>query len=128
MQSRSIAPDTSGSIASLNVGDIIRRKRSYNPVSVCHPSDEYPVVLTISSARFHGVHYARDFGRVEALVEVTYTRHPSAMPQTVCLRTNVSLRPAGERQELRQRLIQRAVALSILFNRLNEGDTARRAA
>ncbi|MEQ5827419.1 hypothetical protein J3456_08600 [Sulfitobacter sp. NFXS29] len=128
MQSRSIAPETSGPIASLNAGDIIRRRRSYEPVTVCHPSDEFPAVLNICSARFHSVHHDRDFGRVEAVVEVTYTHHPRAMPQTVYLRTNVPLRPAGQRQELRQRLIQSAVTLSVLINRQNGGDTTLRAA
>ncbi|MFG6530957.1 MULTISPECIES: hypothetical protein [unclassified Sulfitobacter] len=128
MPSRSTAPETPGPITSLNAGDILRRKRSYDPVTVGHPSDECPVTLTICDARFHSVHYARDFGRVEAMVEVTYTCHPAAMPQRVYLRTNVPLRPAGQRQELRRRLIQSAVTLSTLLNRLNGGDTTLRAA
>ena len=128
MPSRSTAPETLGPITSLNAGDILRRKRSYDPVPLGHPSDECPVTLTICDARFHRVQYARDFGRVEAMVEVTYTCHPAAMPQRVYLRTNVPLRTAGQRQELRRRLIQSAVTLSTLLNRLNGGDTTLRAA
>ncbi|MFG6561044.1 hypothetical protein [Sulfitobacter sp. 1A15299] len=128
MPSRSTAPETSGPITSLNARDILRRKCSYDPVTFCLPSDDSPVTLTICDARFHSVHHARDFGRVEAMVEVTYTCHPAAMPQRVYLRTNVPLRPAGQRQELRRRLIQSAVILSTLLNRLNGGDTTLRAA
>ncbi|UOA32320.1 hypothetical protein DSM110093_02110 [Sulfitobacter sp. DSM 110093] len=128
MHNRPTVQDSSVPIMHLTAGDIIRRRRSFDPVNVFHTPSEPPVRYTVSEARFRKVHYARDFGRVEAMVEVTYMRHPSEPPRTVCLRASVSLGGSGQRRDLRQRLIQSAVNLSVLFDRLNRGDITLRAA
>jgi len=121
MLTRPLVPEKSAPIASLTTGDIIRRRRSYDPVTVSCSSG--PVAFEIIEARFENVHFARDFSKVEAMVEVTYRRHPAEPTRSVCLRANVPLRRIGQRQELRQRLIQSAVNLSALFDRLNGEDT-----
>lgn len=123
-----IAQKSSAKIATLTAGDIIRRRRTYDPVLVSSPLDAHTLAYKVIEARFLSVRYDRDFGKVEAMVEVTYSSHPSAPPRTVCLLTSVPSRGIGQRQEFRQRLVQRAVSISVMFDRLNKGDTTLRAA
>jgi len=109
-------PEVNNSYLPLTRGDIIRKRRVYDPVHLSFDTSSRPVAYEVLRANLTNVRYCRDFGRVEACVAVTYAHHPSVPPRTAYLLASVSLRRAGQPQELRKRLIQTAVKLSIMFD------------
>lgn len=108
-------PEAFDNYRPLTRGEIIRRRRVHEPVHVAYDAKCRPVAHEVLRAEITKVRYCRDFGRVEACVAITYSHHPSVPPRTDFLLTNVPLRRAGQPQDLRARLIQSAIGLSIRF-------------
>ncbi len=100
----------------LTNGELIRKRRLYGPVDISLNTHSRPVSYEVLRANITKVRYCRDFGRIEACVAVTYSHHPSSPPRTAYLLTSVPLRRAGQPQDLRQRLIQTAISLSVRFD------------
>ena len=107
-------PNSFDTYRPLTRGDIIRSKRQHRPVTLTISG--HSVSYDVLRATLSDVHYCRDFGRIEARVAVTYAAHPSALPRTTVLLVSVPLHRRGQRHELRQRLIETAVALSVRFD------------
>ena len=73
----------------------------------------------VLDAQFSRVKHCREFCRVEAYVTVTYLYHPAMPPLVACLLTSVPLTAHGYDNNVRTRLIESAVRLSVLLNRQN---------
>jgi len=108
-------------------GEVIRRRRLYDPVYLSFDPESRPVGYEILRANITKARYCRDFGRIEACVAVTYAHHPSVPPRTAFLLTSVPLRRKGQPQDLRTRLIQTAVSLSVRMDQ-QEREAALKAA
>ncbi|MEX3314868.1 hypothetical protein [Sulfitobacter sp. PS-8MA] len=108
--------DVIHSYTPLTPGELIRKRRLYDPVDIALDARSRPVSYEVLRANITKVRYCRDFGRIEACVAVAYAHHPSSPPRTAYLLTSVPLRRAGQPQDLRKRLIQTAIALSIRFD------------
>ncbi len=100
------------------------------------PSDPIPIgrkaaqsapSLRVLDADIQQVHHCRDFCRIEAFVTVTYLSHPAQPPHTARVLTSVPLLGHGQDNNLRTRLIESAVRLSILLNRTHQNGLSKAA-
>ena len=82
---------------------------------------------SVSLAEFSQVRRYKDFCRIEAIVYVTFTIHPSLPPISTSILTSVPTPRSFEHGQLRRKLIRSAVNLALLMPQYSQEELLRTA-